>query len=360
MKLAILGGGQLAQMLSLAAYPLGIRTVCLDTNAAACSRDITTLLTGEFNDTALLDQLLADADAVTFETENIPLACAEYVASKKPLFPSRQALEVTQDRLHEKNFFQSLQVPTAPFFDITSEAELTKALEQTGFPAILKTRRLGYDGKGQFVVKSKADIATAWEQRKSAGLILEGFVNFDYEVSLISVRSQSGETAFYPLVRNHHESGILHHSDAPFAHAELQQLAQAHAEKILNELNYVGVLTIEFFFDGKQLIANEMAPRVHNSGHWTIEGAQTSQFENHIRAVCGLPLGSTEAIGQSFMLNLVGDIIDPENGPQLPGLHYHLYGKAPRPGRKLGHITLCDTDAERFIANRETLLQTDK
>lgn len=357
MKLGILGGGQLAQMLTLAAYPLGIRTVCLDTNIKACSRDLTSLIVGEFSDAVLLDKLLAQIDIVTFETENIPLTCAEYITRKKPLYPSMRALEVTQDRLYEKTFFQSLEIPTAPFFDVSTEVELVKALEQTGFPAILKTRRLGYDGKGQFVIKNKADITAAWEKRESTALILEGFVNFEYEVSLIAVRSQQGETVFYPLIRNHHLLGILHHSDAPFTNERLQQQAQIHAEKILNGINYVGVLTIEFFFDGSQLIANEMAPRVHNSGHWTIEGAQTSQFENHIRAVCGLPLGSTEAIGQSFMLNVVGHTIHPESSLQLPGLHYHLYGKDPRPNRKLGHITLCDTDIKRFNDNRQKLLQ---
>jgi 5-(carboxyamino)imidazole ribonucleotide synthase len=360
MKLGILGGGQLAQMLTLAAYPLGIRTVCLDPNAEACSHDLTTMLHGEFTDTDLLKQFLQTVDVVTFETENIPLACAEFVAQHKPIYPSLKALEITQDRLHEKNFFQSMQVPTPAFFDITSQEDLEKAVEKTGLPAILKTRRFGYDGKGQYLIKNKQDVANAWDKRKSAALILEGFVNFEYEVSLISVRSKNGETAFYPLVRNHHESAILHHSEAPFANAQLQQQAEAYAEKILNEMNYVGVLTIEFFFDGTELIANEMAPRVHNSGHWTIEGAQTSQFENHVRAVCGLPLGSTAPMGKSFMLNLVGEIIDPESGPQLPGLHYHLYGKAPRPNRKLGHITLCDTDVDRFQTSKHTLLASAK
>jgi 5-(carboxyamino)imidazole ribonucleotide synthase len=359
MKLGVLGGGQLAQMLTLAAYPLAIRTVCLDPNPLACSSDLTLVLQGDFSDQAVLDNFLKTVDVVTFETENIPLDCAKYVQQKKPLFPSLNALEVTQDRLHEKHFFQSMGVPTADFFPISTEEDLENAALKTGFPAILKTRRLGYDGKGQSVIQNHKELKEAFSNGKSHSLILEGFVSFDYEVSLIAVRSHEGHILFYPLIRNHHKSGILHHSEAPFFHNSLQNRAEAYATKILNEWNYVGVLTIEFFVSNNHLIANEMAPRVHNSGHWTLEGAHTSQFENHVRAVCGLPLGSTETIGQSFMLNLVGNVWTPQSGPQLPGLHYHLYGKEPRANRKLGHVTLVDMDFNRFKNSRDILIHRD-
>lgn len=355
MKLGILGGGQLAQMLTLATYPLGIRTHCLDPNPQACANDLTTVVTAGFDDESALDAFLAEIDCVTIETENIPLACADYVLARKPLMPARKALETTQDRLNEKNFFQTLDIPTAPYFDIKSEQDLKDALQKTGFPAILKTRRFGYDGKGQFFIKDESDIAKAWEGHQSSALILEGFVNFDYEVSLIAVRSQSGEMAFYPLVQNEHKDGILRYSTAPFCNTELQQLAESHAKKMLNELDYVGVLTTEFFFDGQQLVANEMAPRVHNSGHWTIEGTQCSQFENHVRAVCGLPLGSTATVGQSFMVNMIGQPLDREQCLQIPGVHYHSYGKEPRPNRKIGHVTLVDTDERRFEESKNKL-----
>lgn len=354
MKLGILGGGQLAQMLSLAAKSLEIETVCIDPSLDACSFDVTTLITANFTDEVALDKLLSQVDCVTFETENILLETAHGALKKKPFFPPVKALEMTQDRLHEKNFFRSLGIPVADFSAINSELDLHEAVEKIGLPAVLKTRRFGYDGKGQFVIKDKSQISTAWQQLKSASLILEQFIPFEYEVSLISVRGQNGEVAFYPLAKNYHEAGILRYSEAPFENKQLQAEAEKHAKKILNELQYVGVLAIEFFFDGKRLIANEMAPRVHNSGHWSIEGTKTSQFENHVRAVCGLTLGSTEAIGQSFMLNMIGETIEVD--PSQSGIYSHAYGKAPRENRKVGHVTLVDADPVRYEKNKKILL----
>lgn len=356
MKLGILGGGQLAQMLTLAAYPLGIRTRCFDPSAQACSGDLTPLTVGDFDDYQTLDGFLADVDCVTLETENIPLSCAERVLAQKPLFPTTKALEISQDRLHEKTFFQQQGVPTAAFQAVDSKQDLQQAVANLGLPAVLKTRRFGYDGKGQFVLRTEADIDLAWESLSSQPLILEKFIPFEYEVSLIAVRGQGGEMAFYPLVLNVHRNGILQHSLAPYDNSDLQIKAQEAAAQILQSLHYVGVLTIEFFVQNQTLIANEMAPRVHNSGHWTIEGAQTSQFENHVRAVCGLPLGSTQPIGQSLMLNMIGEKIDAPTCLAMPGVHYHDYGKSPRPGRKLGHVTLVDTDRERFQQQQEALL----
>lgn len=348
MKLGILGGGQLARMLALAAYPLGIRTLCIDPSPEACARDVTEVITAEFTDETALQQLSAAVDLVTFETENIPLSCANFMAKNRPLFPNADALAVAQDRLHEKTCFQSLQIPTPRFANVSSEAELAAAVNDLGLPAVLKTRRMGYDGKGQMLLKTTADTAQAWAHLKNSALILEEFIKFEYEVSLISVRNKSGDIHFYPLVRNHHVHGILRTSTAPFNHIELQKQAEKHARRILEKLNYVGILTIEFFYDGQQLLANEMAPRVHNSGHWTIEGAQTSQFENHLRAIFDLPLGSTQTTGQSFMINCIGEMPPLESCLTIAGAHYHTYGKSPRPGRKLGHITLVDADPESY------------
>ena len=348
MKLGILGGGQLARMLALAAYPLGIRTVCIDPNPEACARDVTEVITAEFTDESALHQFLSAVDVVTYETENIPLSCAGKVAQERPLYPSLETLRIAQDRLHEKTFFQSLQIPTPAFFPIGSAPELSQAVIQTGLPSMLKTRRMGYDGKGQRLLKTSADIGESWNSLQNPELILEEFIQFEYETSLISVRNKQGDMRFYPLTRNEHRHGILRSSEAPLHHAALQQQAQSYATQVLETLDYVGVLAIEFFYDGQRLLANEMAPRVHNSGHWTIEGAQTSQFENHLRAVFNLPLGSTEALGQVFMLNCVGEMPDIQSCLSIPGAHYHAYGKIPRPNRKLGHVTLVDLKGSRL------------
>ncbi|HAU1258813.1 TPA: 5-(carboxyamino)imidazole ribonucleotide synthase [Legionella pneumophila] len=356
MKLGILGGGQLARMLTLAAYPLGINTVCLDPSPDACAGQLTKLIVSDFNDELALKQFLSEVDCVTIETENIPFSCAELAAQTKPFYPSTQALKITQDRLYEKNFFRTLNTPVPEFLPVESEDELMQAISVIGMPAVLKTRRFGYDGKGQYVLRTQADISKSWSLLGSQPLILEKLISFESEFSLIAVRNKSGETSFYPLIKNHHRKGILHFSEAPVHHDTLQQEAQIHAFKILEALNYVGVLTIEFFYQGNQLIANEIAPRVHNSGHWTIEGAHTSQFENHLRALFDLPLGSTEVSGSCFLLNCIGNLLPLEPCLSIPGVHYHAYGKAPRPDRKVGHVTLIDTHLERYAKNKNLLL----
>lgn len=345
-RLGILGGGQLARMLALAAYPLGIETLCLDPNPEACAGQVTKIIQGNLNDKSVLTQFLEQVDLITYETENIPLAAAQWVAQTRPLLPCAKILEIAQDRLKEKSFFQALQIPTARFAAVSSEEDLKKAIADIGLPTVLKTRRLGYDGKGQYIIESESDISKAWSQLQNQELILEQFIHFDFEVSLIGVRSQQGEIRYYPLIKNHHRQGILQSSQAPFNHPDLEKQAQYYMEQILLELSYVGVLTVEFFYHNKQLIANEMAPRVHNSGHWTIEGAQTSQFANHLRAIYGWSLGCTEAVGNCFMLNCIGNMPPPEVYLQIPEAHYHTYGKAPRPGRKLGHVTLIE---KKFI-----------
>lgn len=355
MKLGILGGGQLARMLALAAYPLGIQTLCLDPSPEACAHQVAPVITAAWNDEAALQKLLTAADVITYETENIPLACANFVAKTHALLPSADILQIAQDRWHEKTFFQSLQIPTPRFAKINSEAELHAAAQQLGLPAVLKTTRMGYDGKGQQVLKNPADIGPAWTHLKNSTLILEAFIDFECEASLISVRNRQGEIRFYPLVHNYHTQGILRWSEAPFNRDQLQTQAEQYARRILDTLNYVGVLTIEFFYDGRQLIANEMAPRVHNSGHWTIEGAHTSQFENHLRAIFDLPLGSTTATGFAFMLNGIGHLPSISSCLTIPGVHFHTYGKTPRPNRKLGHVTLVDADEARFNRNKKNL-----
>ncbi|KTD69277.1 phosphoribosylaminoimidazole carboxylase ATPase subunit [Legionella steelei] len=357
MKLGILGGGQLARMLALAAYPLGIDTVCLDPSPDACAGDLTKLIVAEFNDELALKQFLAEVDCVTIETENIPLSCAELVATMRPFYPSTQALKITQDRLYEKNFFRSLNIPTPRFLPVESEHDLVQSLSDIGMPAVLKTRQFGYDGKGQYVLRGQSDISKSWNMLGNQPLILEELISFENEFSLIAVRNKKCETNFYPLIKNHHKKGILHFSEAPVHHRDLQQEAQTYALKILEALDYVGVLTIEFFYRGNQLIANEIAPRVHNSGHWTIEGAYTSQFENHLRALFDLPLGSTEVTGSCLLLNCIGNLLPLESCLSIPGVHYHAYGKKPRIARKVGHVTLVDTHWERYAKSKDMLLQ---
>jgi 5-(carboxyamino)imidazole ribonucleotide synthase len=322
----VIGGGQLGRMLALAGIPLGLSFRFLDPSPDAPAAEVGELLVGAYDDPALLDRLAAGADVVTYEFENVPVAAAERVRA----VPAAAALEASQDRLVEKQLFRRLGIPTPRIED-----------EVETFPAILKTRRLGYDGKGQRLVET-------WEG-PGPSHVLEERVSFDRELSLLAVRGRDGDTRFWPLVENVHEDGILRTSRAPAADAP-QAEAEEYATKLLDELGYVGVLALELFDVGGRLLANEFAPRVHNTGHWTIEGAATSQFENHVRAVLGLPLGSTDS-HPSTMVNLIGSTPAAEDVLRIPGAHLHLYGKEPRPGRKLGHVTLVEptVDQERVV-----------
>ncbi len=322
MIVGVIGGGQLGRMLALAGVPLGLSFRFLDPSPDAPAAEVGELLVGAYDDPALLDRLADGAAVVTYEFENVPVEAARRVGA----LPGPAALEAAQDRLVEKRLFRRLGIPTAPIDD-----------EVTVFPALLKTRRLGYDGKGQHLVETRPG--------SDPGHVLEGLVPFERELSLLAVRGRNGETRFYPLVENVHAEGILRSSRAPAADAP-QALAEDYATRILDELGYVGVLALELFDTGGELVANELAPRVHNTGHWTIEGAATSQFENHLRAVLGLPLGSTEARGRSLLLNVLGSPPNSSAVLALPGAHLHLYGKEPRPGRKLGHVTLLDPTPE--------------
>lgn len=338
----VLGGGQLGRMLALAGYPLGLRFRFLDPSPTAGAGEVGELVVGEYSDPDTLARFAADLDIVTYEFENVPVEAAHILLQTCHVYPPATALATAQGRLVEKSFFQSLHIPTTPFLPVDREADLDRAQQEVGLPAVLKTRRYGYDGKGQVIVQQADELIPAWSRLDRAPLIWEGFVPYDRELSLLAVRSTTGELAFYPLVENTHRNGMLRQTlaPAPTLAPRLQNEAETYARRILNSLSYVGVLALEFFQVGETLLINEMAPRVHNSGHWTIEGAETSQFENHLRALLGLPLGAPTPRGVAAMVNLIGTL--PPRGALLdiPAAHLHLYGKAPRPGRKLGHVTL--------------------
>lgn len=337
MKVGVLGAGQLGQMLALAGQPLNLEFVFIDRSADACAAHLGCMIVGELQDQVKLVQLCKLVDLVTYESENIPAATAEFVSAQNRLFPELNALLSSQDRWVEKNFFRELNIPVADFLTIDSQEDAVKAAEKFMFPFIIKTRRQGYDGKGQFQVKNSEDLLRL-QQHNLNNMIAEKMVKFQREVSIIAVRSQNGEIRFYDLCENQHQAGILQQTrNRP--NDPLFNSAKQYAEKVLTKLNYVGVLVIEFFDCDGKLIANEMAPRVHNSGHWTIEGAVCSQFENHLRAICNLPLGETQSRGNFLMTNIIGDFADYSDLLNTANAFVHDYGKAPRIGRKLGHVT---------------------
>lgn len=341
MTIGILGGGQLGYMLALAGYPLGLHFRFLDPSPEAPVGRIAPRVTAEFSDEAALERFANGLEVVTYEFENVPVAATKYLAERAPVYPPVAALEEAQDRSREKRLFRSLGIPTVEFAEFTKPEDLDAAVQQIGLPAVLKTCRMGYDGKGQWMLRDRESVEKARGELPGVPMVLERFIPFTREVSILGVRSRTGEVAFYPLVENHHRGGILRLSLAPAPGAEHgeQKLAEEAARKVLEALGYAGVLCIEFFEVNGTLLANEMAPRVHNSGHWTIEGAVTSQFENHLRAILGYPLGSTAAVGHSAMINLIGELPESAEVLAVPNTHLHLYGKEPRPGRKVGHVT---------------------
>jgi 5-(carboxyamino)imidazole ribonucleotide synthase len=336
----IVGAGQLGRMLALAGYPLGVRCLFLDRSADSPGAQVAPSLIGDLQDAALLAELASRSDVVTFDWENISGAALQPLEKITQVRPPRAALEISQDRLAEKALFTRLKIPVAAHCAVDSREDLASATKKVGLPGVLKTRRLGYDGKGQYVLHAAQDLDKAWAAIGGAGLIYEKFQNFSREVSLVGARSASGQAVFYPLSSNTHAGGILRYSTAPFINARLEHSARLYLKRVMNALDYIGVLTIEFFVVRGSLVANEMAPRVHNSGHWTIEGCVTSQFENHLRAVCDMPLGSTRALGHTAMINFLGQMPDRDSLLKIDGLAYHDYGKTPRPGRKLGHCTI--------------------
>lgn len=373
--IGILGGGQLGMMLAAAALPLGYRCVFLE-DAPNCPAS----LYGQVFSGEQLEDFIAAADVFTLEFENTPAKTVARLkqlsesGEKQGMFPPPQALEVAQDRLREKSLFNELDIKTVPFMSVSSKAELKAASDQLGLPLVLKTSRGGYDGKGQFVVKTEADIVEAWKALGDAvsgkgnltptpaPLIAEGFINFSREVSIIATRTQDGSIRTYDLVENHHHTGILATSHAPaVGTSHLLPEAQKAIETLMTHLDYVGTMALELFVSkdekGKDVIlANEIAPRVHNSGHWSIEGAVTSQFENHIRAVVGLPLGDTDNVYPSVMVNVLGEYPNLADVLAIDGAHYHTYHKEERADRKIAHITLMPNDVAKLDAALEQLI----
>jgi len=362
-KVGILGGGQLGRMLALEGYPLGMRFRFLEGKEDPPVASLGEVVKGAYDDPDAVDRFGEGLDVVTYEFENVPVESALRLEERVPVHPAPAALEMAQDRLVEKESFRELGIPTAPFRPVDDRGGLDEAVEALGLPAVLKTRRFGYDGKGQEVLGEAADLDPAWERLGGRPLILEGFVDFGRELSILAVRGRDGAVAFYPLVENRHDDGILVASRAPAPElsSDLQARAEDYARRVLEHLGYVGVLAVELFQVGEELWANEMAPRVHNSGHWSLDGAWHSQFENHLRAVCGLPLGRTRVRGASAMRNLLGRLPEREKLLALEGVHLHLYAKAPRPRRKLGHVNVSGTGADevtRRLRAVEALLES--
>lgn len=342
MKIGVLGAGQLGRMLALAGYPLGLQFRFYDASPEAPAGQMAELEVGVFDDWGKLERFAEGLDLITYEFENVPVQTARFLQGLVPVYPPPGALEAAQDRIAEKNFFRGLSIPTPPFYPVLTRDDLMSGVGQLGYPTVLKTRTLGYDGKGQAVIEDAPAAERAWEELGGVPLVLESFIEFDHELSILAVRALTGEMIYYPLVENEHRQGILRRSIAPARglSQNLQTLAEEYARRVLLHLDYVGVLAIEFFQVEGGLMANEMAPRVHNSGHWSIEGAETSQFENHLRAILGWPLGSTAPREFSLMLNIIGRLPKVPEVLSTPGTHLHLYGKEPRLGRKLGHITV--------------------
>lgn len=339
MIIGIVGGGQLAQMMALAGIPLGMRFIFLDPAEDACAGPLGEHLVGAYDDTELLSIMAEKADVVTYEFENVPASAIAFLDGKVNVAPSDKALATARDRLNEKSLFRELEIPTVPFATVDSLNDLQQAVSDFGLPAILKTRTLGYDGKGQALLRSEGDVKAAWDSMGNVPLILEGFANFHREVSIITARGKGGEFRFYPLSENHHRDGILH-SARNLRNDPRQEQAEGYARRIMEKLNYVGVMALELFDTDNGLMANEIAPRVHNSGHWSIEGSVTCQFENHLRAIAGLPLGSTDSTGYATMINFIGTMPAREKVLAVEGASLHDYGKEPKPGRKIGHATI--------------------
>jgi len=345
--IGILGGGQLGRMLATAAARLGLRCRVFSPDPDSPAFDVVMDATcAEYADVEALELFAADVDIITYEFENVPAASAMILAARRPVLPNRKILETTQDRLAEKDFVRQLDIGTADYADVSSAASLRVAIARIGLPAVLKTRRFGYDGKGQSIIREGDDPEQIWEDLATKSAILEAFIPFEREISVIAARSAGGQVECFDVTENEHIDHILKTSRAPAAISDaLAAQARGIAEKIATALNYVGVLAVELFVvagdGGPKILVNEIAPRVHNSGHWTLDGASISQFEQHIRAIAGWPLGKPVRHGAVTMTNLIGDEInDYEQWLTVPGATVHLYGKGPpRPGRKMGHVT---------------------
>lgn len=347
--IGILGGGQLAQMLALDGYPLGFRFVFFDPTKDACAGLTGELMVADYSNEIALEEFANKCDFVTYDFENVPVEAAEFVAKRSSVFPHPKVLEIAQDRLKEKLLFNSLEIPIADFHQVDSYSELVFAAKSCNYDGFLKTRRLGYDGKGQHRITDKTDLKELWKEIDGGSFVLEHVVNFKREVSVIVVRNAKGDLGFYELCENKHKNGILATTLVPAKPTDTSKLAFEHAKKIADTISYVGVLVIEMFETNDGLLINEMAPRVHNSGHWSIEGAVTSQFENHLRAGLDLEIGDTSmSQGYSAMINWLGDIPNVAFNNKEKGVHWHVYGKQPRPGRKVGHTTVVADNAQEL------------
>jgi 5-(carboxyamino)imidazole ribonucleotide synthase len=345
MRIGIIGAGQLGQMLGFAARDLGVECCFIDPSDAPPAAVCGEVIQRPYDDSDALAELAATCDVITYEFENVPVEALHEIERDVPVYPPADALRHAQDRLDEKRLFDQLDIPLPGYRTIDSRTDIVNAIRDLGLPLVIKTRRLGYDGKGQFIVRERGDIDKAWKALGGQSLIGEQWINFDFELSAIGARNVAGEVAIYPLSRNVHKDGILRTSRSPIDEPLLAERAETYVRRLLGHLDYVGVMALELFVCDDDLMANEFAPRVHNSGHWTIEGSATSQFENHLRAVMNLPLGSTASLGHAGMINLIGNI--PEAARSLEHGVLHDYGKEPRPGRKLGHITVMTDTAAR-------------
>jgi 5-(carboxyamino)imidazole ribonucleotide synthase len=345
--IGILGGGQLGRMLAMAASRLGLRCQVFSPDPDSPAFDVVQNATcAEYADVEALELFANDVDVITYEFENVPAATAMILAARRPVIPEQKILETTQDRLGEKDFVKRLGIGTADYADVSSAAMLRAAISKIGLPAVIKTRRFGYDGKGQAIIRERDDPDQVWADLATKSAILEAFIPFEREISVIAARSAAGQVECFDVTENEHRDHILKFSHAPADIPEaLAAQARGIAERIAIALDYVGVLAVEMFVvqgqDGPTVLVNEIAPRVHNSGHWTLDGASISQFEQHIRAIAGWPLGKPVRHGRVTMTNLIGDdILGYEQWLTVPGATVHLYGKGPpRPGRKMGHVT---------------------
>lgn len=353
--IGIFGGGQLGRMLAQAGLPLGLQCSFVE-NTPDCPAAVL----GPVYPSGQLADFAAQAEVISLEFENTPLADVDRLPADQPLYPPRLALATAQNRLLEKALFAQLDIPVPGYRAVHQPADLHAAVAALGLPLVVKTATGGYDGKGQAILRDAAQTDIVWQQLGAGqvALIAEAFVPFQREVSIIAVRGQDGEIRCWPLAENHHHEGILSHSIVPAPDSDgLLADAQAYISRLLEHLQYVGVLTLELFVTASGLVANEMAPRVHNSGHWSIEGAVCSQFENHMRAVAGLPLGSTALVQPCVMINIIGQHPRREAILAIEGAHLHLYGKAERPGRKLGHITLMAAEPDLLRERQRIVAQ---
>ncbi|MFN8391296.1 MAG: 5-(carboxyamino)imidazole ribonucleotide synthase [Bdellovibrionota bacterium] len=362
MRIGILGGGQLARMLVLAGYRLGFSFRILDSQVCSATAELAPCSVGDLSDAAALEAFARQVDVVTSENENIPAQAFQHISQFVPCYPSPEAIRLTQDRLTEKQTFDALNIRTAPWLPIESQLDLERAGSKLGYPLVIKCRRMGYDGRGQWRLRSADQLDAVWREIDGIPCIAEAHVSYARELSIIGVFGRDGSSVIYPLAENVHRNGILDCSLAPAPNQapDLQAEAERYLRSLAMHLGYVGTLALELFEAEGRLLANECAPRVHNSGHWTIEGAKTSQFENHLRAVAGLPLGSTDPVGLSFMKNIIGSFPPLSSLLSNPQLHIHSYNKEPKPGRKIGHVTaVAKSSAELDIEQVHKLIDSN-